>query len=340
MKIHNVIEEKAREIDFSGVVWRQDKNGVVYKSVHGYANRSDRLPNKVETRFGIASGCKLFTAIAIGRLVQEGKLSFETKISEVLTFSDFPHFDKGITVHHLLTHTSGIPDYFEEEEMEDYEDLWKGRPMYQIRQMEDFLPMFQHGEMMFTPGERFHYNNAGFVLLGMVVERVTRESFTRYVEQNIFLPCEMKDSGYFSFDQLPADTATGYIDNEDGTWRSNIYSLPVKGGADGGAYITAPDMAKLWTALMERELLNEEITSLLLTPHVEVGKDEYYGYGIWIDKRNDAIYKYHVMGYDPGVSFASGYYPDSGSILVISSNRGAGPHKLMAVAEEYFERGK
>lgn len=336
MKINSVIEEKAREIDFSGVVLMQDKNRVVYNSAHGYSNRSDRLPNKVETRFGIASGCKLFTAIAIGRLVQEGKLAFETKISEVLASNDFPHFDKDINVHHLLTHTSGIPDYFDEEVMEDYEDLWKFRPMYQIKQLEDFLPMFQNGKMMFPPGERFHYNNAGFVLLGMVVERVTGESFTHYVEKNIFLPCEMKDSGYFSFDQLPADTATGYIDNEDGTWRSNIYSIPIKGGADGGAYVTAPDMAKLWTALMDRKLLNEEITNLLLTPHVEVGEDEYYGYGIWIDSQNDDIYKYHVMGYDPGVSFASGYYPASGNILVIPSNRAGGPHKLMAVIEEYL----
>lgn len=335
MKINSVIEEKAKEIDFSGVVWMQDKNGDVFSSAYGYSNRSERLPNKVETRFGIASGCKLFTAIAIGRLVQEGKLAFQKKICEVLEY-DFHNFDKSVTVHHLLTHTSGIPDYFDEEVMEDYEDLWKSRPMYQIKQLEDFLPMFQHGKMMFPPGERFHYNNAGFVLLGMVVERVTGESFTHYVEKNIFLPCEMKGSGYFSFDQLPADTATGYIDNEDGTWRSNIYSVPVKGGADGGAYVTASDMAKLWTALMERKLLNEEITSLLLTPHVEVGKDEYYGYGIWIDKRNDAIYKYHVMGFDPGVSFASGYYPDSGSILVIPSNKAGGPHKLMAVAEEYL----
>lgn len=333
MKINSVIEEKAREIDFSGVVWMQDKNGELYNSAHGYSNRSDRLPNKVETRFGIASGCKLFTAIAINRLVQEGKLSFDTKISEVLE-CDFPDFDKSVTVHHLLTHTSGIPDYFDEEVMEDYEDLWKSRPMYQIKQLEDFLPMFQQGKMMFPPGERFHYNNAGFVLLGMMVERVTGESFTHYVEENVFLPCKMKDAGYFSFDQLPADTATGYIDNEDGTWRSNIYSVPIKGGADGGAYVTAPDMGKLWTALMERKLLNEEITSRLLTPHVEVGADRYYGYGIWIDKRNDSIYKYHVMGYDPGVSFASGYYPATGNILVIPSNKGVGPHKLMAVIEK------
>ncbi|MGM0837202.1 MAG: serine hydrolase domain-containing protein [Bacillota bacterium] len=335
MKINSVIETKAREIDFSGVAYMLDQNDTVYSSAHGYANRSDRLPNKVETRFGIASGCKLFTAIAIGRLVQEGKLTFETKISEVLA-CDFPNFDKGLTVHHLLTHTSGIPDYFDEEIMEDYEDLWKCRPMYHIKQLEDFLPMFQHGKMMFLPGERFHYNNAGFILLGMVIERVTGERFTHYIEKNVFLPCEMKGSGYFSFDQLPADTATGYIDNEDGTWRSNIYSLPVKGGADGGAYVTAPDMAKLWTALMERKLLNEEMTSLLLTPYVEVGTDRYYGYGIWIDKRNDSIYKYHVMGYDPGVSFASGYYPASGNIVVIPSNKAAGPHKLMAVIEKYL----
>ncbi|WP_223702119.1 serine hydrolase domain-containing protein [Sutcliffiella deserti] len=333
IKIDSLIEQKAREIDFSGVVYLENNTGTVYSSAHGYANRADRLVNKVETKFGIASGCKLFTAIAICRLVQDGKLSFESKLQEVLEFS-FPNFDISVTIHHLLTHTSGIPDYFDEEVMEDYEDLWKSRPMYGIKRLQDFLPLFQQADMMFSPGERFHYNNAGFILLGLIVEQITGKSFTHYIEESIFLPSDMRGSGYFSLDSLPANTATGYIDNDDGTWRSNIYSIPIKGGADGGAFITAPDMAKLWKALMEHRLLNEEMTTLLLTPHVEVDEEDNYGYGIWIEKQNDNIVKYHIMGYDPGVSFASGYYPASGNILVIPSNKAAGPHKVMAAVEE------
>lgn len=80
---------------------------------------------------------------------------------------------------------------------------------------------------MFQPGERFHYNNAGYILLGLIVEELTGLEFTEYIDKNIFLPCEMKNSGYFSMDQLPKNTALGYIDEENGAWRTNVYSLPI-----------------------------------------------------------------------------------------------------------------
>lgn len=99
---------------------------------------------------------------------------------------------------------------------------------------------------MFQPGERFHYHNAGYILLGLIVEELTGLEFTEYIDKNIFLPCEMKNSGYFSMDQLPKNTALGYIDEENGAWRTNVYSLPIKGSADGGAYITTSDMFRFW----------------------------------------------------------------------------------------------
>lgn len=113
--------------------------------------------------------------------------------------------------------------------------------------------------MMFEPGERFHYNNVGYIVLGLIVEEQTGLEFPEYIDNNIFLPCGRKDSGYFSMDKLPKNTALGYINEENGTWRTNIYFLPIKGCADGG---------------------------------------EFYGYGIWISKKSDGIFKCHIMGYD------------------------------------------
>ncbi|MFZ3578791.1 hypothetical protein [Virgibacillus sp. DJP39] len=118
----------------------------------------------------------------------------------------------------------------------------------------------------------------------------------------------MKNSGYFSFDSLPPNTALGYIDRPDGSWKTNNYSLPVKGGSDGGAFVTAKDMAKLWKALMNFQLLDESYTNKLLSTHTQVNENGFYGYGIWIKKQTeDGILKYHIMGYDPGVSFHSAY---------------------------------
>ncbi|TMY74019.1 class A beta-lactamase-related serine hydrolase, partial [Klebsiella pneumoniae] len=148
------------------------------------------------------------------------------------------------TIHHLLTHTAGIPDYFDEEVMHDFEELWRETPMYQIRNLKDFLPLFQHRPMKFDVGARFGYNNAGYILLGLIVEAVTQQGFAEYVQENIFNKVGMSRSGYFEFDALPTNTAQGYVDFSDGTWKTNIYSLPAKGGSDGGAFVTVNDMVK------------------------------------------------------------------------------------------------
>lgn len=322
--------------NFSGVVLAKKENKILLQQAYGFANRADELPNTIQTKFGIASGCKLFTAIGICQLVEKGVLSFQTRLNDCLDIS-FPHFDESITIHHLLTHSSGVPDYFDETIMDDFEELWKERPMYHIRHLQDFLPMFQQGKMMFHPGEKFHYNNTGFILLGLIIEQHAGVSFEDYILANIFEPCGMSDSGYFSFDHLPKNTAIGYIDDEKtGTWRTNIYSLPVKGGSDGGAFVTAGDMARLWEGLMNNKLLSKELTHTLLTPHVHEEEEEFYGYGIWISKRNHHIFKYHVMGYDPGVSFTSSFYPDHGLTLVVPSNKSYGPYSITKAIENIF----
>lgn len=331
-KISRVIDSVSTEIDFSGIVLAVQNEEEIFSRAYGFRNRADELNNNLQTRFGIASGCKLFTAIAICQLVDKGVLDFSTPLRDCL---EIPSFHEDITIHHLLTHTSGVPDYFDESVMDDFEDLWKEVPMYKISKLEDFLPLFQHQPHMFAPGERFHYNNAGYILLGLVIEHKTGQGFTEYVQSHIFEPCNMMDSGYFSFDRLPKNTATGYIDNsEDGTWRTNIYSLPIRGGSDGGAYITAPDMLKLWDNLINEKLLRKETSTLLFTPHVQVEDDDFYGYGIWIKKNKNEIYKYHVMGYDPGVSFASAFYPKLDLTVVIPSNQSSGPHNILKELEK------
>ncbi|MGG0730302.1 serine hydrolase domain-containing protein [Bacillus paramycoides] len=334
--VEKIVKELYQELEFSGVVLIKRENDIIYESSFGYSNRSERINNTLQTRFGIASGCKLFTAIGICQLVEKGVITFHTKLKDCLHI-EFPNFDKDITIHQLLTHSSGIPDYFDESIMDNFEDLWKQTPMYLLKGLSDFLPLFQNNTMMFAPGSKFHYNNAGFIILGLIIEQQTGLEFTEYIKKNIFMPIGMNDSGYFSLDKLPTHTAFGYIkDGNNEKWRTNTYSIPIKGGADGGAYITAPDMLKFWEALFNNEILNREYTKLLLTPHILVNDSQSYGYGIWIEKKQNNIIKYHVMGYDPGVSFRSAVYPDLGITLVIPSNKGAGPEKLMAEIEGVF----
>ncbi|EPD49474.1 hypothetical protein HMPREF1210_03373 [Paenisporosarcina sp. HGH0030] len=325
------------ENDFSGTVLVKESENALIDRSFGYANRAEAINNQSGTRYGIASGCKLFTAIAICKLVEEKKLSFDSKLKDCLDVK-FPHFDDNVTVHHLLTHTSGVPDYFDEEVMDDFEELWIKTPMYHIRTLKDFLPLFQNEPMKNPPGEGFSYNNSGYILLGLIVEQASGLPFTDYVEEHIFKKAEMVDSGYFSFDSLPERTAWGYIDHSDGTWKTNMYSLPAKGGSDGGAYVTVTDMSLLWESLMNHQILSKEMTDRLLTAHVQVKEGSYYGYGIWINKKDETVSKYHVMGYDPGVSFHSAYYPDDSRIVVVCSNKSSGAYKIMAAIEDEWTK--
>ncbi len=332
--ITNRVSAIQEEVKFSGSVLVKENSDILTELSYGYAHHSEQIENTTNTRYGIASGCKLFTAIAICQLVEAGKLSFETKLEKCLN-ENFPNFDKDITVHHLLTHTSGIPDYFDEEVMDDFEELWVKYPMYLIRNLKDFLPLFQDQPMKLAVGERFHYNNAGYILLGLIVEQVSQVQFSEYVEENIFKKAGMSNSGYFEFDSLPLHTALGYIDLPNGKWKTNIYSLPVKGGSDGGAYVTVNDMANFWEALLNKQLLNEKYTNMLLTPFVRTNDENgYYGYGVWIEKKRDEIFKFHIMGYDPGVSFHSAFYPHSSMKTVVCSNKSQGAFQIMREIEE------
>lgn len=332
-QMESYIDTEAEKRAFSGTVLVKQHNTEIAKSNYGYANKAEKRANQENTRFGIASGCKIFTAIAICQLVDQGKVSFGSRLVDVLNKTKFPYFSTDITVHHLLTHSSGIPDYFDEEVMDDFEELWKVTPMYTLRRLEDFIPLFQNLPMKSRPGERFHYNNAGYIVLGLLVEELSGMTFTEYVELHIFKPCGMEHSGYFSLDALPANCAMGYID-ENGSWRTNIYSLPVKGGADGGAFVTAPDMHLLWQNLLNHTLLSPALTSLLLTPHIREEAEVYYGYGVWITLKEGTVFKYHLMGSDPGVSFRSAFYPGCDVTVVILCNESRGAFGIQQVIEE------
>jgi CubicO group peptidase (beta-lactamase class C family) len=332
-ELHNMIKEHAETEHFSGTVLVQRDGESFLELAFGSADRSEGRENTLDTRFGIASGCKLFTAVAICQLIEKGEVSFHTPIKEYFE-GTFPHFDESVTIHHLLTHTSGIPDYFDEEVMDDFEDLWKQPPMYLMRKGEDFLPLFQNGHMKFSPGERFHYNNAGYIILGLMIEKLSGMTVQQYIRKHIFEPANMNASGYFRLDRLPGNTAYGYIDESGGPWRTNMYSIPIQGGADGGAYVTGPDMLSFWEALLTNELLDEESTRLISEPHVRVKEGVNYGYGMWLN----LPHKYHVMGYDPGVSFHSAYYPEENIKTVILSNESSGAFAIMKLIESYFNR--
>ena len=229
---------------FSGVVSLYEGDRELEASCAGFADRPNARPNDADTVFGMASGCKVFTAAGILELVDSGALGLDDPASRFLGGG---RLGDGVTVRRLLTHSSGIADYFDEEAGGDYEDLWRELPCYRMRRPEDFLPLFIGREPKFEPGSRFAYSNAGFVLLAYLIERAADRPFPEFMREKVFGPCGMARTGYYRLDMPPPNAAIGYI-AEGGSFRSNQYSIPLVGGGDGGCFTNGRDMALFWRA--------------------------------------------------------------------------------------------
>jgi CubicO group peptidase (beta-lactamase class C family) len=232
-----------QENGFSGVLTVFDSNEIIFNQASGFRNISEELPNVTDTAFAIASGTKLFTGIAVCKLIESGKLALDTLLCDIVK-QDLGQIDKSVTIRHLLTHTSGIGDYIDEEADdidELLETLYTKYPPHLWTNMEYYLQMTTHLPPKFVPGERYSYSNSGYVLLGLVVEAASGKSYQDFVMDEIITPLELTRSGFYRSDNLPANTALGYL--EDG--RTNVHCLPVHGGADGGLYSCATDMDKL-----------------------------------------------------------------------------------------------
>ena len=291
---------------FSGVISICQQGTVLYESAAGYADRSNQIQNTLETRFGIASGTKFFTALAIGKLIEAKKLSFSTKLKDCIAL-DFPRYSQEITIRHLLTHTSGIPDYYDEEKIADFDNFTLSTPWYELKGPRDYLAAFPDEAMKFKPGERFSYSNGGYILLGVVIEELSGLKYQDFVGQTIFKAIGMNHSGYFALNKLPEKTAMGYVEEAEG-WRTNVFNLPIVGASDGGAFTTVQDIATFWNAFWSYEILPKGLVEIYAQPYVKAeteGEHTYYGHGLWIYEDEGRNREEYITGCDAGVSFNS-----------------------------------
>ena len=174
MNIDRIWNEWPDSDKFSGVFSVRGQEGVIFEKCCGYRNRSEELPNNASTAFGIASGTKLFTGLAVCRLIDTGKITLEDRLWNILPY-DLGQINKEVTVLHLLTHTSGIGDYLDEEapnSSEAEQELCNKYPVYLWERLEYYLQMITPLPQKFEPGTRFGYSNAGFIMLGLVIEAV------------------------------------------------------------------------------------------------------------------------------------------------------------------------
>lgn len=327
--VNNIDFNKIIGDKFSGCISVKKKGEILFEKAFGYRDLPNKILNELDTKFATASAGKVFIAVAILQLIERGLLSFETTIGSLLDI-DFITIDKDITIEQLLTHTSGIPDYFDESIMNEYDELWKDYPNYKIRSSKDLLPLFITKPMMYSKGEKFQYNNTGFVVLGLVIEVITKRPFDVYLKENIFDVCNMDSTGYYELDRLPANCANNYIyDEEKKEYYTNIYSVDVKGTGAGGAFTTIKDIESFWNGLLNNKLIKSELKDKMLTVHTTCDYDDNYGYGIWINNEiKDNTLPYFTGG-DPGVSFVSFYKLDEDVLVTIVSNFGDDVWRVM-----------
>jgi CubicO group peptidase (beta-lactamase class C family) len=313
--LEDSVDRVAARTGFSGVV-RVDRGGRTdIAKAYGLAHRGWRLPNTVDTRFGIASGVKGLTALTVASLIEEGRLDLATTARSVLG-EDLPLVDDGVTVEHLLANRSGIGDYVDEEAMESAIDHVLPLPVHRLATTEDYLAVLDGHRQVTAPGAQFAYNNSGFVVLALIAERVGGAPFAELVRSRVCEPAGMADTEFLRSDEPAERTALGYLENEG--LRTNVLHLPVRGSGDGGIWSTAADVQALWSALDAGRILPVDRVAELVRPRSDVPAESMrYGLGFWLHPTGDAVI---LEGADAGVSFRSVHDPVAQITHTVLSN--------------------
>jgi CubicO group peptidase (beta-lactamase class C family) len=314
----------AEETGFAGVV-RIDREGQdAIECAYGLAHRAYEIPNTADTRFGIASGAKGFTAVTVMSLVEEGSLQLSTTARSILG-DDLPLIRDDVTLEHLLSHTSGIGDYYDEDVETDVSSYVMPVPVHELATTEQYLTVLDGHETKFAPGERFSYSNSGYVVLALIAERASGVAFHELVRARVCEPAELRDTAFLRSDELPERTACGYVE-VDGAWRTNVFHLPVRGSGDGGMYTTASDLSTFWRAFFAGEILRPETVREMVRPHTPQ-----YGLGFWLEPASELV---RLEGSDAGVSFYSVCRPAEGLSWSVISNTTDGAWPLARFLRE------
>jgi CubicO group peptidase (beta-lactamase class C family) len=304
--------ESSLEAPFSGAVRISWGDDVFLEHAGGFSNRADAVPNRLDTRFGIASLTKSFTGAAICRLVDQGAAGFDSRVVDLLPPERRPStLSDEVTLHHLLTHTSGIADYYDEVSLgaAAFAQIWVDHPSYLFTETVDFLPLFADLPPLAPPGTaEAHYCSAGYILLGLVLEELSGGPYIDHVQKEVFDPAGMTDSGFFRMDEIRERVAIGYVEEPEGIWRTNHYSIPVVGGPDGGAFSTVRDLTSYLEALSSGVLFGTETWAAMSTPRAPT-EDIFFGYGLVLAGLGRTR-SYGHAGADPGFSARAFRYPE------------------------------
>lgn len=315
-KIDALVQQYVANRQFNGTVLVAEHGKVIFKKGYGMANMEWNIPNAPDTKFRLGSVTKQFTSMLIMQLVEKGKLKLNGKVTDYLP--DYPKAtgDK-ITVHHLLTHTAGIPNYtsfpkfFETVSRDPYTP-------------NAFINQFADMPLEFEPGSKFSYSNSGYFLLGVLIEKVTGKSYADMLQETILTPLQLKDTGYDLFSPILPKRATGY-EKRGGSYVNAPYldmSIPY---AAGSLYSTVEDLYRWDQALYTDKLLSASAKATLFTPYL----DGYaYGWGLRKTKIGNLTDSLQVIEHTGGINGFNtiiSRLPKDKQLVVLLNNTGGAP---------------
>lgn len=276
---------------FSGAVLVADQGKVIYQEAFGLANREWNIPNTTDTKFRLASVSKQFCSMLIMQLVQAGKVKLDDKITDHLSYYRKDTGDR-ITIHHLLAHQSGIRDFTANFD-------YRGKISRLPSDKDAFIKDHCSSDLVHEPGTIYSYCNAGYCILGRIIEKVTRKTFERNVQERIFEPLGMEDSGYDRNRYVLAKRADGYTRGPFNYTHADYMDMDSSPGAAGSLYSTVEDMFRWDRALYTDQLLDMKHRDLMFTPNRDVPevkaaggrKQSRYGYGWQIYTRTHPVTK-------------------------------------------------
>jgi D-alanyl-D-alanine carboxypeptidase len=322
-QVDNYVKAEMEKSHIPGMAVAVVREGkVIFMGNYGLANVELSVPLTAASPFKIASLTKPITAIAVMTLVEDGKLSLDKPLSSYLT--ELPSKWSTVTVRQALSHTSGLADYFQSPD-------WSWRHSWRLDLThEEFIKMNEKSSILFKPGEQMKYNNTGFYLLGMLIEKVSGSTYQQYVDQRIFKPLKMT--------LTRRDTAAGIIPNRvsgytfaDGRLTNSEYTSDTWAYSEGGIITTVSDLAKLDSALYTDKILKRSSIELMWTPSKlsngktgvigdnGAGKPNYYGLGWFISDYHNHKVILHT-GNKPGFSSAFFRFVENNLTVIVLSN--------------------
>jgi D-alanyl-D-alanine carboxypeptidase len=305
------LEKDSAAGKFSGAALLAKDGKPIFTGAYGMADREKKIPNTLNTKFRIGSMNKMFTSVSILQLVQAGKISLSDPVGKYLT--DYPNKDIAtkVTIYQLLTHTGGTGDFFGPQF--DAHRL-------ELKTLQDYVKLYGERAPQFEPGSRWEYSNYGFLMLGVIVERVSGKSYYDYVSENIYAPAGMTSTGSFSEDQKVPDRSIGYTQFDGEALHPNTDTLPYRGTSAGGGYCTVEDFLRFANALADHKLLNAQNTDLLTTGKVDTPRGSKYAFGFMDNEAGTPMRHFGHGGGAPGMNGELQIFPLTGYVIIVLSN--------------------